>query len=272
MAYAAYTLITATGGGLNAKGAYTQVVAATPFASSRLYVIVEAAAAANRWFLLDIATGAAAAETVVVSNVALYVDTEAFAGMFIPVDVDIPAGSRVAVRVQAGVAASQLTLHVYLEDRALASLANPVTYGALTAVSAGTLVDPGGTASTKGAYVEFSASLPSRLDVVLLFVTPSVTALGAVFRWFLDIATGGAGVETVVLPDVAVLGTTFTDSVRPAILRFPVSIPAGTRLAVRCACNLNTASQRVLRVSLIGMQEPASGGGGSATGAVAYVG
>jgi len=91
-------------------------------------------------------------------------------------------------------------------------------------------------------------------------------------RWSIDLATGASGSEVILLADVTVTGGTGSDAVRQGYLYLPASIPAGTRLAVRCNCNVTTAGQRVLAVTVIGMQEPATGGGGSSATAVAYLG
>ena len=60
-----------------------------------------------------------------------------------------------------------------------------------------------------------------------------------------------------VIPNVPVYCSPTDDHVNPVLIRLPIAIPAGTRLAVRCQCNVNTATQRILCVTAIGMQEPA---------------
>jgi hypothetical protein len=89
-------------------------------------------------------------------------------------------------------------------------------------------------------------------------------------RWRIDVATGAAGAETVIIPNLQVIANAAEDKARPTSVVLPAAIPAGTRLAVRCDSSLNTATIRLACVTLIGMQEPASSSG-SAT-AVAYVG
>lgn len=275
MALTTYSAAITSGGGANVKGSYTQLVASTPYASSRLHVIVRhtGGGVARVTGLVDLATGAAAAETVVVADLAVFSDSDSVVGESLAVSVDVPAGTRLAVRWASAPGSSQvLNLIVLLEDRALGSLAGPVTYGTVSASSRGTLVDPGGVASTKGSYVELAASTSARIDAVGLCCTVnSSITLAAFTTWTLDLATGSGGAESVVIADVITSGNTAGDTMRPGLLRLPVSIPAGTRLAARCACNRTTAGERVLALTVIGLQEPASGGG-SAAGAVAYVG
>ena len=156
-----------------------------------------------------------------------------------------------------------------------ASLATPVTYGTITTPHGGTQIDPGTTINTKGSYVELSASTSARIDALALCVDERRRGrrLTAFTDWHLDVATGAAGAETVVVPDLPFSGARQRRYGAAAVsVRLPV-VDSGRarRLAVRCQCNRNTALERLLCVTLIGMQEPASGGG-SAAGAVAYVG
>jgi len=275
MAYTAYPNAAAvSSGSTHTKGAYVQVTAATPYDSSRLYLYVVTSDAQSRHFLVDVATGAASAETVIVANVAVASGSAlTVIGEVIQIDVDIPAGSRLAVRCQAAGATQTVNIVVYLEDRAVASLANPVTYGAVTASTRGTSVDPGTTALTKGAYVQLSASTTARIDVLLCcFTTIAPGTNIAVFQtWFVDVATGAASAETIVIPDIRVDVSSFDDYVKPVFLRLPISIPASTRVAVRCSCSVNTATLRLLAVTLIGMQEP-SAPSGAGERSVAYLG
>jgi hypothetical protein len=271
MAYASYNP-SCTAGAANTKGAYTQVVASTPFASSRVYLTPEYHSAAWRFVLVDVATGAAGAETVIVANIAGASDMDAIASGFTAIDVDIPAGSRVAVRAQSATGGTIPALGLVLEDRALGSLANPVTYGTDLTNSRGFTVDPGGTANTKGAYAVLAASTSARMDAVLLCVTAIVQGVSlTAARWLLDVATGAAGAETVLVPNLVFVSNANNDVVRPELVRFPVAIPAGTRVTVRAQCTDTGAFSRLLAVTLIGMQEPTPASGGGPT-AVAYVG
>jgi hypothetical protein len=254
----------------NTKGAYVQLTASTPYDSSLLYINPGFSNGSSRFLLVDIATGGAGSETVVVSNICLRSDTDWIIGGWAAISVDIPAGTRVSMRCQSGTGSATIGITVMLCDRALGSLSAPVTYGASTGSSVGTAVDPGGTANTKGAYVQVTASSSARIDRLLVTCT-LFTAISGTLGWTIDIATGGAGSETIVVPDLLVGGGNSADQVTPPLLSFLVSIAASTRIAARCACSVNTVSQRIPYISLIGMQEPATGGG-SAAGAVAYVG
>jgi hypothetical protein len=272
MALTSYPLVSITAGAANTKGSYTQIVASTPYASSRVHVLLRSANTVRQFFLLDLATGAAGVETVQVANLALDCGADAIAGDAIAIDVDVPAGTRLAARCQSVTASAPFALQVLLEDRALGGLAAPVTYGTQAANSRGTPIDPGAVANTKSAYVELSASTTARIDALAICATVSAQGgtLAAFTSWQIDVATGAAGAEAIVIADLVVQGNINDDRVRPGCVRLPVAIPAGTRLAIRHASNRTTAVERQLSLSVIGMQEPASGSGGAA--AVAYVG
>ena len=276
MALTSYPLVTVTPGAANTKGAYTTLVASTPYDSSRLYLELDfSTSQAVRFLLVDVATGAAGAETVIVANIATAIDADNLTGEIVPLSVDVPAGTRLALRAQSvSGTLTGLAVGLLLEDRALASLANPVTYGADTANSRGTQIDPGTTVNTKGAYTQFTASTATRIDALVICTTTAAQGTAVPsggMRWRIDVATGGAGAETVILPNLQVIANATEDKARPAIVVFPVAIPAGTRLAVRCDSSINTATIRLACVTLIGLQEPAASSGGSAA-AVAYVG
>lgn len=261
-----------TGGLANTKGSYTELVAATPYASSRLHLHLRNTSAARLLFLVDLATGAGGAETVLVANVAGAADADLLAGATVAMDCDVPAGTRLAARCQSPTASANVILTVLVEDRALGGLTAPVTYGADLSLSKGTAIDPGGTINTKSSYVQLSASTAARIDAVALTATVRLGAnITAATEWRVDLATGAGGAEVVAIADLVLGASTLGDCVRPSLWRLPVAIPAGTRLAVRASCTRNTAIERELAVTVIGIQEPAASGGGSA-GAVAYVG
>jgi hypothetical protein len=112
--------------------------------------------------------------------------------------------------------------------------------------------------------VEFTASSSIAITALGIFAQKQTQSLGigAYTQWEVDIGIGSGGAETVILPDVEFIANTSMDAVKPNVQRLPYTIAAGTRIAVRCKCNRNTATERLLYIGLLGMQEPASSGGG----------
>lgn len=273
MAYTAYPTgatysVTATAdASAHTKGTYVEIVASTASNVSRLWVLCTGGSA-NSYYLADIAEGAAASESDIINDVFVHMGTDSsgtYAGCaaWTPYDVDIASGTRLSVRCQSSTGGSNIGFAFILEDRALGTLTDPATYGTVAASSRGTQIDPGGTADTKGSWTEITASTSAEIDAlaVMFGLGTSGETLAANQTWKVDIGTGGAGAETVVIPDITVRGTVGIDAAHPAVVRFPVSIAASTRIAARCQCSVNTAADRLLAVTIIGMQEPAATGG-----------
>lgn len=270
MAFTTDYIASITTAAINTKGAYTQVVAATPADSSRLHLLLISATVNHEWLLMDIATGAAGAETVVVSNIALQIS--GFTGYSnASFDIDIPAGTRIAVRAQSSLQASvTYFVQIYVEDRALASIANPVTYGAVTTSSGGTTIPCAGTINTEGVWTQLTAASTARIDALLLCIQKPTanTVYAGSTDYRIDIATGASGSETIVIANVHCSAIATLSVLTRSLIRFPISIPAGTRIAARNLSN-QLASSGNVRLLLIGMQEPASSGGATS---VAYLG
>ena len=86
----------------------------------------------------------------------------------------------------------------------------------------------GGTAHTKGSWVEVTNATTSPLNSLTVMLTAINYANGVDTSTLLDIGIGGAGSEVVVVPNV---GVGWANQYQSWTL--PVSIPQGTRIAVR---------------------------------------
>jgi hypothetical protein len=112
--------------------------------------------------------------------------------------------------------------------------------------AAGALLTASASAHVKGAYVELIASTPFACTRVKVTHTAGPGINGTTF--LTDLATGSLGSETVIVanmisesPGVAVTGGCGT-------IDLPLSLPAGTRLAMRTQCNVT--GSRTVRVAL----------------------
>lgn len=231
-------------GSTNTKGAWTQLSAAAPFDVAGLWVMC-ASGGANGAALFDIGVGGAGSEQVVVPNVpARRVGGANYGSGVIPLPVAIPAGSRIAARYQSSATTNTLILGAVMTAAAWNTAQGGnrcAAYGAATGTGTGTVVDPGGTANTKGAWVEIAAATDFDSSWLLLSVQPSGTLL-ATQSWLVDVAVGASGSEQIVLPDVYVYGSSTVDN--QIRLALPFSIPAGSRIAVRAQCTSNTTPGR----------------------------
>lgn len=268
----AYATTVTANASAHTKGAYAQILASTSADASRLWAGLLAGGAANVAFLVDVATGAAASEVVLLADLPIQSGQD---GMCTPsrvyAEVDIASGTRIAMRCQCTAAGSQ-TLFAWImqQDRALQSLATPVTYGANTGTSLGVPIDAGGTADTKGAYAEITATTSAEHAAWSAVIGLNNNAIPTLANFAIDIATGAVASEVIVFPDLIVRTSPITDLVTPGEFWMPLTIASGTRLSARCASTTNDATDRILTIALVGM-DLASGSGGGAT-AAAYLG
>lgn len=243
------------GVGAHTKGSYTTILAATPADSSRLHLGVCRAETAAKRHMLDWAIGAAGAEVVVVANIPHDPGSNVSASLCLPYDVDVPSGTRLACRCQGVDAGGDQQIHVWAmhENRALGGLSNPVTYGANTATSKGTAVDPGAVADTKGAYAEITATTTAAHQAVHVYANKNSPTNNDPLRWRLDVAIGAAGVEVVAIPDISVACDAGESRAYPTESVFALSVNSGVRLASRVMCDVvSDANDRILSVVIVG--------------------
>lgn len=250
----------------NTKGAYVQIVASTPFAANRIRLGLSGVAASSQTWLCDIAFGAPGSEVVVLPDLTSDAFTSTSSinnAAWHDFPLLVPAGTRISVRCQCN--AASRTLGIYLVLMATGDtpgISSFTTYGALTASSKGTNIDPGAVANTKGAYTQITASTTGVIQWLSFHVGHSASDASA-YGWAFDIATGAAGSEVVLIPDLRVQCPTGSGALVPRSYAFLTYIPAGTRIAVRASCTLSSAGTRTMDVILIAATapvEPSTGG------------
>lgn len=109
----------------------------------------------------------------------------------------------------------------------------------------GTDVTTGGSASTKGAIAELIASSNfDAFEVIVMACNYGVN--GSASEGSLDILHGASGQEAVLIPDLLMgyCGSLNPASAGPKVWKFPLYVPAGTRLSAQAAgVRLSTAIQ-----------------------------
>lgn len=253
----------ASSSSVNTKGSYVQLIASTAFHASGLIIVVHASAATSKKFLIDFAIGAAASEQVIVADVPYCTAGGHIGGpMLIYLPIPIPAGTRISARCQSGSSSAQT---VYLSATTIAHGAHESepcgdceTLGSNTADSGATQVDPGGTQHTKGSYAQITSSTSFHAKYLILVVAHDGSGTAADVKWLFDVAIGAAASEQIIIPDLpsrANQEPTTIPNTSTLINRvhgpFPVSIPAGTRIAVRCQSDNNTVGDREADVAVI---------------------
>ena len=198
----------------NVKGSYTQLVASTANDCSCLLVTITRSATGSVGFLIDIAVGGSGSEVVIAPNLAYVTLTAAAstsASQYL-VPCSIPAGSRIAARIQASTAATALQISAICITDAMASFSPGGfidDYGTLTATSLLSAVDAGATTNTKGAYTQLTASTTKDYRGFILGIgqgtTTSSSPAGSYMFATIDVAIGGAGAEKIILGDYQVM-------------------------------------------------------------------
>ena len=250
----------------NTKGPYTQLVAATGIDCAHFWVtpIVQST---NQRSLIDIATGAAASEVILVADFMYFAGNASNQGpnFNAQINADIPTGTRLAARIQQDVAFALLQFTMMLIGDNTEGLAAPTTYGAFTvAATTGTNVDPGALSNLKGAYFQITASTVVAHEYITTCfgdrTNPTIQA-----DWAMDVAIGAAASEVIILPDIKLRGSPQVQVVMHGNNYWVVDqIPSTTRLAVRGACSSN-AGGRLVDCILICGEVPTvfTAGGGS---------
>ena len=218
----------------NTKGAYSQLVASTASDTSWMTVCIYSGGTSAFTTAIDIAVGAAGSEKVIAANL---IDPTISVGASIVYSfpMQIPAGTRIAARSQGDTATQTTDVHIVLHDGSftqMEGIAGVDSIGFLTASSKGTTIDPGGTANTKGAYSQLSASTAVDYMGLMIAIDPLGASPATAGTVLLDIAIGAAASEKIIIPDLFFFhGLTV---ITPRVFGpFFVPISAGTRIAAR---------------------------------------
>lgn len=234
-----------TGGTAHTKGAWVQVTAATtaPVHGFHLCISTTAnyAAATDTSTLLDIGIGGAGSEVVVVPNIGIGYQGPATGanGTVTTVPVTVPQGSRVAIRAQSIRTSRNITVWMTpIRSNTVTRLPAPtalIDLCANTATSYGVALSVPGGANTKGAWTQLTASVPQALQAVVL--TPQAaadTTVGTANGTMLvDVAVGASGSEQTIISNWPYLQSTNEVGQYLAPTIWPVTVPAGARLAAR---------------------------------------
>lgn len=247
---------TAVACGNGAKGSWVQLVASVPFDVAG--VVIYLAAGSNRDYLIDIGTGAAAAESVIVDN--LYIPGRRSTSIgdgciFLPLA--LSKGQRLVAR--GGSTATSQTAYVGIDFiRGGSDMAvrydRIIGLGGVVASSRGTQIDPGGTAGTFGSWTQIVAATTVDIDQLAMGLGPAGTTAKTVAGFEIEVGVGASGSERAILRHWFFIGpyTTVPDATWFPFA--PVSVRRGSRLAVRARANtaIGTSAARVFDALLYG--------------------
>ncbi len=245
-----------TGGAANTKGAWATLKDPTPFhASGILFHIADCDNTGD--YLIDVAygttLGADSTLTPAIQNIyfggSIVDGTTTHDPVFIPLT--IPGGRRLAACCQSTTASGIINISVTLLAGGFPgcpSFGRATTYGANTANSRGTLVDPGGVASTKGAWSVLSASTTNNMQWIVVCLGRLDTTMTNQ-RGRLDLGVGVALSEQYVLNDI---NYTLRSSkgFQPGFLSFPCAKKGASRLVTRAQSSDITAENQIYALAI----------------------
>jgi hypothetical protein len=242
-------------GSTHTKGSYVELYSSTAFAADGLYIHQgRTFTSGNRSFLFDIATGAAASESIFIADIGSQAGDDLSSSCFffrVP-HYPIASGTRLSARSQSTVASAgfPLRLYIFATDELSSTISTIVTNGANTGITTGTEVNPGAVANTKGSYAVLSASTSGACRGLTLRIGYKNT-FPTFGSWRLDLATGAAASEVVLLGDLSFTTIDFSDGIVPRQMEFEVAIPASTRVTARSQSTITDAGDRHFQATIL---------------------
>lgn len=251
--------VTVVGGAINTKGAWSELSASTGYESCAVVVQMSQSVTSTNGarILLDIGVGGAGSEEVILSNlISSQVSQSVSKNSSFEFPLKIPAGVRVSARIQSTTATRRETVSIQLLTSSMSGQvgAGAVdTYGITAASSTAVQIDCGGTADTKGAWSEITASTTNNIKGIFLGIGGNGNAATDQFGFLIDIGVGASGSEEVIVPDITMNTNTVEQYLFPAKC-YGVSVASGQRLSVRGQSNTIDATDRVFEAALYGVR------------------
>jgi len=249
-----------TGTTANTKGAWKEIIATTPF--DGLVNIRHLEYYNPDTYLWDLGVGSAGSEVVVIENIIANFEKSYNPQQFI-LPYMIPAGSRVAVRVQYdGTSDRFVPFNAGMMEcngwgRAHNLAAAFETVGANTADSTGTELDSGATANTYPAapYTQITSATANDWRGFYVLLGFQANALPGDASHQIQIAVGASSSETVIVSE---LPRRSQDNPPRSSMAFSpyfgIDIPAGTRLSARQRSTVTGTADRKCEIVLLGVR------------------
>lgn len=249
------TTVTA-GSPAHTKGSWVQLSASCPFNAHGFFLSFSGGNTNTHDILVDVGVGGAGSEQVILSNFlnSLSGFISAKHSIFIPLP--IKEGERISVRFQSSTASATCAIGLQLVAGDFFSqigLGRATTYGANTADSGGTEIDPGGVAHTKGAWAQISAAVTNPIRYMVVCNGSRANGVyDASGTCLMDIGVGGAGSEQLLIDDIFLVITSGGDLFEPGSFARPANVAAGQRLAARAQTGVTDATDRLRDIVIIG--------------------
>lgn len=258
------TGVTVTSGTAPNYGSYVEITSSTGIACEEITVhVVPTSIGGGVTSILEIASGPASSEVPLFELPLIGSSGGADQYYTVTFPYSISSGTRLAARLKAssGTRTADVSVAISSDNSYGTGLAATLIGQSGTQ---GTTIDPGGTANTKGSWTELVASSPHDFDFLYVLVGNNANSVATAASWLIDIGTGAAASETVAIEDVPHLVTIFEAGFTVYPIRAPIA--SGTRIAARAQCSITDATDRLIDVTVLGVNLTAPSGGGSGGG------
>lgn len=259
--------ITVTGGN-NAKGSWVELIASTSLTASAMWVIFAQEGGTSQEGLIDIGTGAASSESVLIPDL-LHGQRIRMPLPYGPFPVSIASGTRIAARAErVSASGGDFWIAVIISDTYPTAPSTSLAYNSYGtssgAADKSVTVDPGGTANTVGAYTEIGSSVSASAQQLYLCIGNNTNFATGDLDWLLTLAKGAAASEVDVIENIYIGDQSTSDLIQPKIIGpFPADEFQSQRLSAKARCSGTDATDRLLDVAAFVVSGTvASGGGG----------
>jgi hypothetical protein len=239
------------------KGSWAELAATTEYETSSITFFIQGYQTdISTDYLIDLAIGAAASEQVILENYHLSVVSVLYrATNPYTIPIKIPAGSRISCRIQSSYPSGLLFVGILLHSTTYNTTSTDkiYTFGADTSDSGGVSIDPGGSANTKGSWVELTAATEAPLKWLSLSLGSQLNSSRESFYGLLDIGIGAAASEQTIISDLPIACNSIGDKVSPGYVSpILIDIPEGSRIVVRAQVDIIEATDRLFDIILYG--------------------
>ncbi|WP_436759345.1 hypothetical protein [Streptosporangium sp. V21-05] len=238
----------ASSGSANTKGSYLTLLSGlpTPVGWINIGVLSSSLGAGDRAMIMDLAVGGAGSETIIAADIVCgnRLNTSLCFPLHVPAGATLRA--RIATALTSQIIPTTATAFMAEPDSGISIPSRITSYGTAPASSGGTTITPSGTANVKGSWAQLTASTARPIHALMVMVQGS-TSTHLAGSYAVDIAVGGSGSETVIIPDhsVAVDTNEYVQPMSPDFYPLSMGIPAGVRLAARCAVTTGSVATPV---------------------------